>query len=369
MSRVDEQFRDAMRFAGLDYAGSVVADGKLHRFKTDGDHARNCWYILHEGPPAAGAFGCWKRQINETWCDRTCKQLSMSEREGIRRHIQKVEAERARFEKMRHRKARKITDWILSRATPADPSHPYLTTKRVNPHGELRQRGGKLVLPLREPDGTLSSLQFIGPDGFKKFLPGGRIQGCMSILVDEGTGPLVICEGYATGASIIQATGMATIAALNCGNLLAVAKALRAKCPEREIVVAADNDAFTTDKDGRPNNPGIEKGREAALAIGARIAIPQFKDITTKPTDYNDLANLEGLDAVKTQIENATNPKEADPEIFARLAKLTPTEYDRAREAEAKKLGIRIATLDREVEQRREMSGVGSTLQGQSVDF
>lgn len=65
----DEQLLAAMHAAGLDHAGEVVADGKLHRFKAAGDHQRNSWYVLHAGPPSAGAFGCWKHGFKETWCD------------------------------------------------------------------------------------------------------------------------------------------------------------------------------------------------------------------------------------------------------------------------------------------------------------
>lgn len=56
-----------MRAAGLNHAGPIHADGKLHRFKAEGDKARNSWFVLHAGPPAAGAFGCWKRGLKENW--------------------------------------------------------------------------------------------------------------------------------------------------------------------------------------------------------------------------------------------------------------------------------------------------------------
>src|SRR5205823_827934 len=120
-----------------------------------------------------------------------------------------------------------------------------------------------------------------------------------------------------------------TVAAMHCGNLLAVAKAMRAKWPKREIILAADNDQWTN------GNPGVSKSTEAAKAIGARLAIPQFADITSKPTDFNDLAALEGLATVKAQIDAAQDQTETDEDTFERLAKLSRVEYDRCREAEA----------------------------------
>jgi phage/plasmid primase-like uncharacterized protein len=74
-------FHAAMRAAGLDFDGPLLADGKLHRIKVEGDHERNSWYVLHDGSPAAGAFGCWKRGIKETWCDRSqiCRRRTGTE--------------------------------------------------------------------------------------------------------------------------------------------------------------------------------------------------------------------------------------------------------------------------------------------------
>jgi len=82
-----EQFRTAMRAAGLHYAGPILADGRLHRFRVADDHGRNCWYVLHDGTPAAGAFGCWKRQLRQTWCDRDAKKLTATESDAVHRRI------------------------------------------------------------------------------------------------------------------------------------------------------------------------------------------------------------------------------------------------------------------------------------------
>lgn len=246
-------------------------------------------------------------------------------------------------------------------------SHPYLTDKGVEKHGDLREYRGALVLPLRDGDGVLHSLQFIGTDGSKRFLTGGRVTGCFFSVADKPDGPLVICEGFATGSSIFEATGFATVCALNCGNLLAVAQALRAKWPEREIIIAADNDVRTE------GNPGLTKASQAAKAIGARLAIPPFADVTTHPTDFNDLHQQEGLSTVEKQIKAAATPKESDDEILARLAALPLLEYERCREAEADRLGIkRVSILDKLVETKRPKSGNGDeaeALQGRTVNL
>ena len=331
-----------MRRSGLDYQGPLVPDGKLHRVRASGDRARNSWFVLYPGSVLAGAYGCWKRQLNEAWCSRQPRELSAAEWSDVRRQWQQADLERRRTEAVRQAKARSTAQWLLDRSKPAG-SHPYLERKGVRTHGELRHScRGELIVPLRDPAGVLQSLQFIDPDGGKKFLGGGKVSGCYYTLANGADGPLVIAEGYATAASIYEATGIATVAAMNCGNLAAVASSLRKQYPERDIIIAADDDHWT---DG---NPGVTKATEAAQAIHARVAVPQFTNSANRSTDFNDLAAVEGLNPVKFQINSATRPDETPEQTVARLAALSPLEYDQCREAEAKRLGIRVTTLDAE---------------------
>ena len=110
----------------------------------------------------------------------------------------------------------------------------------------------------------------------------------------------MIAEGFATGASIHEATGHAVAVAFNAGNLKAVAQALRAKFPTLRLIVAADDDWKTDD------NPGMTKAREATKAIGGLLAVPRFPaDRPDGATDFNDLARLAGLEAVRECIGSA----------------------------------------------------------------
>jgi len=292
-----------MAHSGMHYAGALEPDGKLHRFKAEGDHARNSWYVLHSGPPEAGAFGCWKRGISETWCARNGKEYSRDEWASIRRHWKEAERERKLTEAEAQAKARKTAAWVFAHAKPVEPTHPYLVRKAIGVQGELRQHGDALVLPLRDSAGTLHGLQFIGPDGSKRFLRGALVTGCFFLLGNKPDSPMAICEGYATGASVHRATGWPVVCAMNCGNLLAVAKAVRLKWPDREIIISADNDQFTA------GNPGLRDAGEAAKAVKAFLAIPQFADeaLADRPTDFNDLCRLAGLAEVRRQLQRA-NP-------------------------------------------------------------
>ena len=371
MENFIENFRNAMAKHGLDYAGPIIADGRLRKFKANGDRRRNSWYVLfppNQSVPAGAAFGCHRRGFKENWNSKLPGQMTDDQWRAFREGLTRIESERQRAADSRQARARKTAEWILRRATPV-ASHPYLARKAVGAHGELRMRGAELVLPLRDAAGVLQSLQFIAADKRydgdrdKDFLSGARIAGTCFTVSDRPDGALVLCEGYATGASIFEATGFATVCAMNCGNLLAIAKGWREKFPAREIIIAADNDQWTD------SNPGLTKATEAAKAIGAKLAVPQFSDTTGKPTDFNDLAALAGIPEIKRQIESAAAPRETDVEMLQRLATLPPLEYERLRESVAARLGTRVSTLDRLVEPKRSKPKEEDGLQGDLLTF
>ena len=124
-------------------------------------------------------------------------------------------------------------------------------------------------------------------------LPGGRVKGCYHAIA-KPHGALVVAAGYATAASVHEATGHAVAVAFNTANLLPVCRALREKYPRLALLLAADDDHRTE------GNPGLSAATEAALAVGARVVRPQFPaDRPPKATDFNDLAALAGLGAVR----------------------------------------------------------------------
>src|SRR5688572_10454253 len=213
-----DNFHAAMVQAGIDYLGPIHSDGRHHRFKAPGDKIPNSWYVLHSGALLQGSFGCWKRGIRETWRENK-PNLSEQEQEQAKIEAQRRRSERELDEANRRNAARQRAAEIFDASKPADPTHPYLVRKGVRVHGDLRVADGKLVLPLRDAAGTLWTLQFIDAAGGKRFLMNGRTAGCFFTLADV-PGPITIAEGYATSATIHAATGMASVSAMNCHNLL-----------------------------------------------------------------------------------------------------------------------------------------------------
>lgn len=361
-----ECFRAAMAKAGLEFQGPIQADGLIHRFKAAGDTNKNSWYLLHAGPPAAGGFGCWKRGVNETWCERREKKFSQVEWNKIRDRWQEADRQRKESERRRHEAASRLARNIVNQATECK-DHPYLTSKGVAAVEKLYvQSGGQLIVPLFGQDGALRTVQFIGEDGKKRFLQGGFTKGV--IFPIDGDEILVLCEGLATGLSIHEATGYSILCAMFCGNLLPVAQAARAKWPDRDIIIAADDDSKIETERG--TNPGMEAATQATNAIGARLVVPRFSNPSEGLTDFNDLHQKEGIEAVKSQIEAADVVLETDEQMFGRLSNLSPAEYDRVRKVEAERAGIRVQTLDDEVLVRRTAtSSNGNGLQGKDLNL
>lgn len=120
-----------------------------------------------------------------------------------------------------------------------------------------------------------------------------------------GSSLIGIAEGFATAASVHEATGFPVAVAFDCGNLLPVAGALRKRYPGARIILCADDDwQRVNQQTGEPENIGIIKAHEAAEAVGGIVAAPRFgADRSGRDTDWNDLARSAGPEAVRRQIE------------------------------------------------------------------
>lgn len=265
------EFIGAMIAAGLEPVKPLdLPDGQIVRFRVRGDKSGswNGWAVHHRLPAPHGAFGSWRTGESHSWQPDTAKQLTAAERAQMQRDRaamrQARDEEAARVQAAAAERARRLWDG----AKPATDDHPYLRAKGVHAFG-LRALRDQLMIPARDTDGRLCTLQFIGPDGSKRFLTGGRIKGCY-YAIGLPRGVLLLAEGYATSATLHQATGHAVAACFNCGNLLPVARALRAKFPHIRIVVAADNDINTA------GNPGLTAARVAARAVAGCVAVPTF---------------------------------------------------------------------------------------------
>ena len=300
MSGAIEAFREAIAAAGLTSPDTIHDDGLIHRFSTNGRRGDDSgWYVYHGDDIPAGAFGCWRTGLQSTWCAKSDNAMTAAEREAYRQRIKAMNAQRDAEQAQRHQSAATTAAALWQQGDLAT-AHPYLTAKGIQPHG-IKTFGDKLLIPMRDTAGTLHSLQTIATDGDKLFHPGGRVKGCY-FGIGKPAGKLIVCEGFATGASIHEATGDAVAVAFTAVNLAPVAQALRGKYPALAILIAADDDHLTG------GNTGLTRATEAAQAVGGLLAVPVFPaDRPDKATDFNDLHQIAGLDAVRGCIEAAAN--------------------------------------------------------------
>lgn len=230
-----------------------------------------------------------------------------AEREALRQRIKQDRAAQEKALAERQAEASYKARKILAEAQDCT-SHAYLTRKGVKPcHGLKVAQDGRLVVPVLGADGKAQSLQLIDAKGGKRFLTGGRVAGGYFAIKGEN-GPLFLAEGLATGLTVTEATGATVLCAFNAGNLAAVARMAREKYPARELVVAADNDRKTE------GNPGLTKGREAARAVGGKLAAPAFPE-GAGGSDWNDLAAVAGLDELRRQLAEAQEPEATKCEV------------------------------------------------------
>lgn len=337
-------FERAMRDASIVPVftrGGIIPDGKLVRFHVEGDKrgTRNGWCVLFGDGIPAGEFGSWKTGDAHTWCAKDASAITPDEQRAIKARIAEARAAREREEKARQGEAAKLANLLWNAGIPADDDHPYLIRKGVRAHagmklvdwpvrnadGEVfRTIADTLVIPIFDIKGKIVSLQGVFPQTDKAFgrdkdfLVGGKKRGCYFVIGKPQPGkPVAICEGYATGETIHQATGWCVVVAWDAYNLPHVAKAWREQMPTTDFVICADNDQFTKPTPENPRvveNPGVLYGRAAAAEIRARVVWPVFADLEGEPTDFNDLANREGIDVAQSQIIPPPLPATIDPQ-------------------------------------------------------
>ena len=306
MSAHETDFRRVLDAAGLAPV-EIITDGVLHRCPTaDKPNGKDGAYIAHLDEPATIWWMNHRTNQSDTWTAKSAKKMSPAERAAFKQRIERDRAARQEATAALHAEKAALAQRIYESAPVCPADHPYLVKKGVPPLGGLRlARDGRIIVPVLGDDGKIQSLQFIEDDGTKRFLTGGKMAGGYFAIKAPGdkAGPLRIAEGYATGATIHQATGATVLCAFNAGNLLAVAEMARARYPDREIIVCADDDLTE-------GNPGLTKATEAAGAINAKLAVPVFLDHAGR-SDFNDMATEQGLDAVRAGLDQAKAPEQA----------------------------------------------------------
>lgn len=296
----------------------------LSTFSVDGENLIIGAYGIYQGADNGKQTVKLPREKRERLTPEQIQAQKARQREAQKR----AEAERKREA---DRAAEAATKTWKSARTEGDSE--YLHRKQITAHGVRFTPTGSVIVPMCDARDSLRGLQFIHPAGHeriatvgsgKEFWPRGlQMSGTWHMIGGAPRGILLIAEGYATGASIFEATGFPVAVVWSANNILPACLALKKKHRAARILICADDDwiqkcaacgqytPVTTDtcqhcgQAHRKQNAGVVNSEAAAIAVNGAWVKPQFPERPTDakgPTDFNDLHCLAGLPAVAMQI-------------------------------------------------------------------
>ena len=302
--------------------------GKLTRCKTTQDKGKekNGWYVIHEHRTDKnetlifGSYGDW-RTGDSNKIKVKAGRMSQEERDVMRARQEEGKRRAAEIAANAARRAANRASGLFKRM-PEMGRSAYLDRKQIVGMGvRYAPRSGAVLVPMSNVRDQIVGLQVIYPGKQqdtgrdKSYWPYGMSkEGAFHLIGPhpEPGEPVLVCEGYATGASLHMATSLTVAIAFDAGNLSVVAKAMRERFPGRALIVCRDDDWKTKRPNGEPWNPGEEKGSNAALIVGGQVVGPVFSgEREIKWTDFNDLHCAEGLDAVRRQVLSVVRPPAA----------------------------------------------------------
>ena len=332
----EEEFRQVLVAAGFSQKGEPVLDGRIHRVPLEGAAygSKDGAYCAYRDGQPNGWFKNHKTGLQGKWL-YSAQVLTQMQKDTL--HAESKERRALREQELKNQQDEAAKRAFLKLGKFAgqlpDPQHPYLQAKGVSGLGLNQDDQGNLLVPGIDLDQSclagqggkiilhLQTLQSITPDGKKNFEPGSRKTGAVCLITaglfekllsqpqaETAEAPeILVAEGYATGATLHQATGLPVAVAFDAGNLGPATEALKRRFPHAAITICADNDHHLK------KNVGLIQAREAARAVGGLVMTPYFseKEKLQKLTDWNDLAKSRGLGAVKEAFQDHRRQKEA----------------------------------------------------------
>lgn len=313
--------------AGLLIDSLEVGTSSPKRCKIAGeDKEKRGWYWLNDimlddgkGGRAAwivGAYGVYHgndngKQSVKLHRDKNAPSISDDQRAAIAARQKENQARMKAARRAEVERAALLAGSAWRKYIP-DGESTYLAKKGVGAHG-LRfapAGNGTVAVPMTDAAGKVWGLQIIrgkdrGNKLEKQYWPKGlQKQGHYHLIGGTPRGLVLIAEGYATAASLHEATQIPTVVAFDAGNLLPVTQAIKKTYPKAKILICADDDYLT------PGNPGVLAAQAAAHSVsGSAHLVPVFA--AERPaekkgaTDFNDLQALEGRHTVRAQVESA----------------------------------------------------------------
>jgi putative DNA primase/helicase len=270
----------AQVFGPVDH--QFIADGLIHRLDDPTGRPGNqaCWYVLYPQPCSFAVFGSWRYGQNY-YTD--LRKLDFKNVKPFRKLLIEQCKKQQVDTAVRNELAALAAQSIWGTAQPASADHAYLVKKHL-PTFDLRTLNNELLIPLYHDD-KLVNLQRILPTGAKRFLKNGKVKGSYYRFGDITDAPkMMLCEGWATGATLHQWYGMPVFCAMSAMNLKPVALAITAIYPKVELIICSDDDRKTS------GNPGMYYAQQAQKAVGCSMFMPKWpEDAPLDLTDFSDL--------------------------------------------------------------------------------
>ena len=346
-SEIESQFRDFMKLHNCEAFGalSLVMDGQIHRYRTADDKKASqksgAYCLYSDGWPAGwiqnwrnGEAISWRFERGKIKDGRLKNSLTQEQINAMNERSKIHQAElKARQEELRVGAAMRA-QVEFEKLDLASNNHPYLQRKRVKSYGLRVSKDNRLAVALMDIDDKFMSIQWISPDGEKRFFPNAPTSGAfysfgLEKLQKKKDSFLFLGEGYCTMATAfyLAQENVPCVAAMNCGNLMTVAKALKDKYPEARIVILADNDHHNKD------NPGITAAQKVVKSLNLPVCVsPEFQD-NEDGTDWNDYYLLHGVEKARERLR-------------ALVSDVTMTPEEKADKAAIQKINTAIKKLD-----------------------
>ncbi len=278
----------------------VCLDGQIHRFGPN----KVCWYVAREvqefnKPSVIFAYGGnWKEGFEGAayLCEKKLTQKVLRQAE---KDMQAIVGQQT---KSLQEKAKEEAKKIQASLSPLGPI-TYLARKKIESYKDpnVGFNGDILHVPCVDLEDQIWGYQRIAENGSKYFQSGQKVTGTFYPIGDD-TDTILVCEGYATGVSLHLATQLKTYVCFSLGNLEAITKLLKESYIKKTIVICGDDDYLTN------GNPGMTKATYVAKSLKIPVIFPKFQKRTCeKWTDFNDLHCIEGLEAVKAQVDACLN--------------------------------------------------------------
>ena len=297
-----EKILRSMQDFGLEI-DKIIIDDKYIRCKSNGSKKKNGWYIAKEiNDDVFCYYGDWasgrKGFVSSCENDNKIKEVK-------KKYVDIVSI----IHENKKKKSKELVSKIIENSIPEDGTHPYLIKKKILPHKTYRYKNNLIIPVFLSGETEPISCQKITWDCQKWNMTDGVMQGACHV-IDGNSSTVCICEGFATGASINQATGFTVLCAMNDTNMINVAECLYNNNKFERVIICCDNDWKKEAEKGI--NAGIKAARTIFEKFGFTYVYPQ--DI--EGTDFNDLHIEKGITAVSEAIIKGRNIEPFQEEVI-----------------------------------------------------